>query len=121
MIERIPYWASIILILCSFIFKIYEKTITIIILLFFLFGFFISFYHFGIEQGFFSESLVCDLEINDANTTAQQLLLSLEKKAISCKNVEIKIFGLSLATINTIISLILTAIMTKILFKNETN
>ena len=121
LIERIPYWASIILIIFFLIFKNHQKVISIIILLFFIFGFFVSFYHVGIEQGFISESLVCDLEKNDINATAQQLLSNLEKKTISCKNVEIKIFGLSLATINTLISLILSAIMLKIVFKNETH
>ena len=60
-IERIPYIAAIILISLIFILNRYQKIISSLILIFFIFGSVVSFYHFGIEQGFFSESLVCDL------------------------------------------------------------
>ena len=60
-IERIPYIAAIILISLIFILNKYQKLISSLILIFFIFGAVVSFYHFGIEQGFFSESLVCDL------------------------------------------------------------
>ena len=62
LIERIPYFAAVIFISLIFIFNKYEKKISLIVGLFFFFGSIISFYHFGIEQGFFSESLVCDLD-----------------------------------------------------------
>ena len=60
-IERVPYIAAIILISLVFILNKYQKIISSLILIFFIFGAVVSFYHFGIEQGFFSESLVCDL------------------------------------------------------------
>ena len=120
-IERIPYLASIILITSIFIIKKYEKIILIIILLFFLFGSATSFYHFGIEQGFFSESLVCDLGKGSNILSANDLLLELEKKTISCKLVTFRVFGLSLATFNTVISLILSVIIVKLLIKYEKN
>ena len=60
-IERIPYIAAIILISLIFILNRYQKIISSLILIFFIFGAVVSFYHFGIEQGFFSESLVCNL------------------------------------------------------------
>ena len=82
--------------------------------LFFIFGTIVSFCHFGIEQGFFSESLVCDLADNNKAASAQDLLKQLEEKNISCKDVTFKLFGLSLATFNTIISLFLSVIMLKI-------
>ena len=62
-IERIPYIAAIILISLIFILNKYQKIISSLILIFFIFGAVVSFYHFGIEQGFFSESLVCDLSL----------------------------------------------------------
>jgi disulfide bond formation protein DsbB len=113
LIERIPYLAAIILISLIFILNKYEKLISLIVGLFFIFGAAISFYHFGIEQGFFKESLVCDLDNNDEISSAQNLLKQLEKKIISCKDVTFRVFGLSLATLNTIISLIISAIMIK--------
>ena len=69
----------------------------------------------GIEQGFFSESLICELSNN--NPLNKEELLDQLKKAeiVSCKNVTFRFFGLSLATINTIISIILSGIMIKII------
>ena len=115
LIERIPYIASVILISLIFILNKFEKIISIIILLFFIFGAIVSFYHFGIEQGFFKESLVCDLG-NNANLTKEQLLKQLKNSSVvSCKDVTFRVLGFSLATINTIISIILSAIMIKLI------
>tara|TARA_B100001093_G_scaffold260664_1_gene249113 strand:- start:857 stop:1342 length:486 start_codon:yes stop_codon:yes gene_type:complete len=121
LIERIPYIASVILISLIFIINKFEKIISIILLLFFIFAIIVSFYHFGIEQGFFSESLVCDLG-NNANVSKKQLLEQLENASIvSCKNVTFRILGLSLATINTIISIILSVIMIKVIKNYDKN
>ena len=121
LIERIPYIISVILISLIFIINKFEKIIAIIILLLFIFGSMVSFYHFGIEQGFFSESLVCDLE-NNTKLSKEQLLKQLESSTvISCKDVTFTVLGLSLATINTIISIILSAIMIRIIKNNDKN
>ena len=121
LIERIPYIASVILISLIFITNKFEKTIATIVLLFFLFGAIVSFYHFGIEQGFFSESLVCDLG-NKTNLSKEQLLKQLENATIvSCKDVTFRVLGFSLATINTIISIILSAIMIKVIKNYDKN
>ena len=121
LIERIPYIASVILISVIFIINKFEKIISIIILLFFIFASIVSFYHFGIEQGFFNESLVCDLE-NNKRLSKEQLLKQLESSSIvSCKDVTFRVLGLSLATINTIISIILSAIMIKIIINYDNN
>ena len=114
-IERIPYIAAIILISLIFILNKYQKIISSLILIFFIFGSVVSFYHFGIEQGFFSESLVCDLG-NSQPTNKEELLNQLKKaEIVSCKDVTFRFLGLSLATINTIISIILSGIMIKVI------
>ena len=114
-IERIPYIAGIILISLIFILNKYQKIISSLILIFFTFGAVVSFYHFGIEQGFFSESLICELTNSEA-LNKEELLNQLKKaKVISCKDVTFRFFGLSLATINTIISIILSGIIIKII------
>ena len=116
-IERIPYIAAIILISLIFILNRYQKIISSLILIFFIFGAVVSFYHFGIEQGFFSESLVCDLG-NSQPLNKEDLLNQLKKtEIVSCKDVTFRFLGLSLATINTVISLILSGIIIKV-FKN---
>ena len=114
-IERIPYIAAIILISLIFILNRYQKIISSLILMFFIFGAVVSFYHFGIEQGFFSESLVCDLG-NSQPINKEELLNQLKKaEIVSCKDVTFRFLGLSLATINTIISIILSGIMIKVI------
>jgi len=114
-IERIPYIAAIILISLVFILNKYQKIISSLILIFFIFGAVVSFYHFGIEQGFFSESLVCDLG-NNQPINKEELLNQLKKtEIVSCKDVTFRFLGLSLATINTVISLILSGIIIKVI------
>ena len=114
-IERIPYIAAIILISLIFILNRYQKIISSLILIFFIFGAVVSFYHFGIEQGFFSESLVCDLG-NSRPLNKEDLLNQLKKtEIVSCKDVTFRFLGLSLATINTVISLILSGIIIKVI------
>ena len=114
-IERIPYIAAIILISLIFILNRYQKIISSLILIFFIFGAVVSFYHFGIEQGFFSESLVCDLG-NSQPLNKEDLLNQLKKtEIVSCKDVTFRFLGLSLATLNTVISLILSGIIIKVI------
>ena len=121
LIERLPYISSIILTLLSLILKKFEKIIFILLALIFISATIISFYHFGIEQSFFQESLVCNSNNEINNLNKEDLLKELPKITISCKNVDFKIVGLSLATINTIISFILSVITFKIFFNYEKN
>ena len=111
LIERLPYVLAIIIISLGLILKKFEKTIIIFLILIFVVATIISFYHFGIEQGFFEESSVCKLKNNITNLSKDDLLKELQKETISCKDVSFRIFGFSLATINTIISFILSSIM----------
>ena len=88
----------------------------------FIFGVLIAFYHFGIEQGFFNESFVCRIKILKPDASANELLQQFENnEPRSCKNVDFKIFGLSLATIDLFISLVLSVTTFKNILKNETN
>ena len=111
LIERLPYIFSIIIIsICLFTQK-FEKITLIILSLTFFAAALLSFYHFGIEQGFIKESLVCDLNSPNNELSKEALLNQLKEMPISCKDVTFKVFGLSLATFNIFISLILSAII----------
>ena len=121
LIERLPYISSIILTLLSLILKKFEKIIFILLALIFISATIISFYHFGIEQGFFQESLVCNSNNEINNLNKEDLLKELQKRTISCKDVDFRLFGLSLATINTIISFILSVITFKLFLSYEKN
>ena len=122
LIERIPYISAIILVSLIFIIKKFEKLIAGIVMVFFIFGAATSFYHVGIEQGFFSESLVCSLNSASESLSKEDLLKQLESPtAVSCKDVTFKFLGLSLATINTVISVLFSGIMFKVIKNYEQN
>ena len=121
LIERIPYVLAIITIIISFIFKKHEKIYLFFISAIFISATLISAYHVGIEQGFIEESLVCDLISQNNNLTTEDVLNQLKKKTISCKEITFKILGLSLATINTIISFVLSIILIKNIYNYEKN
>ena len=121
LIERIPYIFSIIVIsICLFTGK-FEKLSLITLSLIFFSATLIAFYHFGIEQGFIKESLVCDLNNKSSDLSKEALLNELKEMPISCKDVTFKIFGLSLASFNIFISLILGVITTKLFLTYEKN
>ena len=115
--ERIPYFLAILLIIKIFFFKKYEKITLLILSLIFIGSTALAFYHFGIEQGFFNESLVCTAPDLSKTLSKEQLLEQLKQNNISCKDVSFRILGMSLTTINTIFSLALSVIFIK-LFRN---
>ena len=82
-----------------------------------IFSFIISFYHFGIEQGYFDESAVCTLKSASDNITKEEILEQLQLNTVSCKDVTFRIFGFSLTTFNMFLSLILVILLIN-LFKN---
>ena len=115
-IERIPYALAIIIILLNYKFKEDQIFYSILLILVFLFSFIISLYHLGIEQGIISESTICASD-NKNLITKDEILNSLQEIRISCKDVAFRIFGLSLSTINIVISLVILILLIKI-FKN---
>ena len=117
LIERIPYALSIFLVALNFFLKKNTKFFILLLTLIFIFSFIVSVYHFGIEQGFFQESPVCGLKNTSEILSKEELLKHLSKNTISCKDVTFRVFGLSLTTINIVLSLFLTILSMKI-FKN---
>ena len=116
--QRIPYLIAIFI---TFLGISYYKNL--IWLYFLLITFFLSFllsgYHFGIEQEIFKEFSGCtgnSINIIDKN----ELLKLLNSEVNTCKNVDFKIFGLSLATINFLLSFIIFILVLKVI-KNEKN
>ena len=108
--ERIPYFLSTLLLLEILFVKKYEKITLLILFLVFMSSAALAFYHFGIEQGFFSESLACTTGDISKTLSKEELLQQLKQNSISCKDVSFRILGLSLAAINTIFSLVLSVI-----------
>ena len=103
--QRIPY---IVAIFISFIGYNYFKNDKILILIVIIFSIsvLVSGYHYGIENNIFEEFSGCtanSLEIIDKS----ELLKSLNNNVSSCKDVNFKLFGISLAGINLILSLLI--------------
>ena len=119
LIERIPYVLSIILIIFNYISKKNEYFIILLLLLIFSFSLIMSFYHFGIEQGFFEESTVCGLKDASSILSKEEILKQLQAKTVSCKDVTFRIFGFSLTTFNIIVSFILIVLLSNIFINYE--
>ena len=119
--ERIPYFLSMLLLIKIIFIKKYERIILLILFLVFMSSTTLAFYHFGIEQGFFSESLACTTGDLSKTLSKEELLEQLKQNRISCKDVSFRILGFSLAAINTIFSLILSVIFIMLFLNYEKN
>ena len=111
--QRVPY---IVAIFISFVGYNYFKNEKILILIVVIFSIsvLISGYHYGIENNIFEEFSGCNtgsLEIIDKS----ELLKSLNDNVPSCKDVNFKLFGISLAGINFLLSLLIVIYSLKIL------
>ena len=111
--QRIPYIVSIVLILNILFFDKFTKNSLIILSIVSLLGSFLAFYHFGIEQGFFDDI--------SQSLSKEEILRQLNQKTISCSDVTFRLFGFSLASINTIFSFILFVIFFQLYKKYEIN
>ena len=116
--QRIPYLISIFI--CFFGFNYYKNFLWMyLLLILFIISAILAGYHVGIENSIFEEFSGCTSE-NINITNKLDLLNNLKKTMPSCKNVDFKLFGLSLATINLITSLIISTISITII-KYEKN
>ena len=104
--QRIPY---IVAIFVSFVGYNYYKNdkILLLIVLIFTLNFLISGYHYGIENNIFEEFSGCST--NNLDVTDKTILLKTLTNNIpsSCKDVNFKLFGISLAAINSVLSLLI--------------
>ena len=121
LIERIPYMIALIIITINYKFNHLERYLILLLVFVFLTSTLISLYHLGIEKGFITESLVCDLKNSSKILSKEKILLQLQQKIVSCKDVTFKILGFSLTTLNLIISLLIAMVSTKIYFSYDKN
>ena len=119
--QRLPYFFSIVLIFNILLIRKYEKFSLLILSLIMLVGSSLAFYHYGIEQGFFNESFICEDSnlVNEMNK--EEILSQLRENVISCKDVTFTLLGFSLASINTIFSFLLSCIFIMLFRKYESN
>jgi disulfide bond formation protein DsbB len=104
--QRYPYYLILLLSALFFLKNNWKYSLMILITLTSIVGFFLAGYHVGIEYGVIDELSSCKTEISK-NISKDILLKELQSKlAPSCKQVDFKLFGMSLALINMIMSLI---------------
>tara|TARA_B100000029_G_scaffold507798_1_gene593220 strand:- start:326 stop:802 length:477 start_codon:yes stop_codon:yes gene_type:complete len=103
--QRIPYIAAIFISLIGLNYLKNDK-ILILIIIIFLTSAVISGYHYGIENNLIEEFSGCK---NDTLglLNKEKILETFNNVAISCKEVNFKIFGISLAGINLFLSLLI--------------
>ena len=104
--QRLPYIAAIFISFIGFNYSSNDKILIILIMIFTLSAI-ISGYHFGIENNLFDELSAC---VNDSLDifNKSKLLESLnESMPVNCKDATFKILGVSLAAINTILSVLI--------------
>jgi len=112
--QRYPYYIIALLSLIYFLKKDLKILLILLIILTSLASIILSTYHVGIETGLIEETTSCKTSLNN-NLSKDAILKQLESNlASSCKEVSFKLFGFSLASINIILSFILTTIYYKI-------
>ena len=109
--QRVPYIISIIICFFGYFFRNNKISLNLLIITF-ISSALISGYHLGIEHNIFNEFSGCTNENLDT-IDKTKLLEILNEYLPNCKDINFRIFGLSLATINFIISIALVLITIK--------
>ena len=107
--QRLPYAIGLLISLIAF-FNSNKKTLLVILGLTFVASFLLSGYHVGIEKGIIEPIFSCTGDNINA-LEKEEILKSLNNIQPDCKDVDFSIFGVSLATLNFIISFVLTIVI----------
>ena len=106
--QRVPYILGLIIALFGF-FKSSNTRIIIYIFLIFLLSMTLSGYHIGIEQELYQSIFNCS-DNNLGVLEKGKLLESLKVINPDCRNVNFAVFGVSLATINFVLSFVISSV-----------
>ena len=104
--QRLPYLTAIFVSLIGFFYLRNDKVLIIIIIIFTI-SVIISGYHFGIENSLIKEISSCTNKSLDISNKSKLLETLNKSMPIDCKDTTFKIFGISLAAINTIFSILI--------------
>ena len=104
--QRLPYIAAIFISFIGFNYSSNDKILIILIMIFALSAI-ISGYHFGIENNLFDELSTCINNSLDISNKSKLLESLNQSMPVNCKDATFKILGVSLAAINTILSVLI--------------
>ena len=106
--QRHPYYFMIGFIIINFLIPISKKIfVFLLIQLSSLYGLFYAIWHVGVENKFLKGPSGCSAGLNMSSNTVDLKEQILSKQVISCDDVIWSFFGLSAASINTIILLVI--------------
>jgi len=117
--QRLPYIAAIFISFIGFNY-LNNDGILIVTIMIFVLSVIISGYHFGIENNLFDELSACVNDSLDISNKSKLLESLNQSMPVNCKDATFKILGVSLAAINTILSVLIVifSIRTLIYEKN---
>ena len=117
--QRLPYLAAIFVSFIGFNYSNNDQILIVTIMIFALSAI-ISGYHFGIENNLFDELSACVNDSLDISNKSKLLESLNQSMPVNCKDATFKILGVSLAAINTILSVLIVifSIRTLIYEKN---
>ena len=104
--QRLPYIAAIFISFIGFNYSSNDKILIILIMIFVLSAI-ISGYHFGIENNLFDGLSACVNDSLDISNKSKLLESLNQSMPVNCKDATFKILGISLAAINTILSILI--------------
>ena len=107
--QRIPYAIALLISLIAF-FNGNKKKLLLILGLTFMASVLLSGYHVGIEKGIIEPIFSCTGDNINA-LEKEEILKSLNNIQPDCRDVDFSLFGISLATLNFIISFVLTIVI----------
>ena len=104
--QRLPYLAAIFVSFMGYNYSTNDKILILIIMIFTI-STIISGYHFGIENSIFGELSACTSGSSDILNKSKLLETLNKNMPVNCKDATFKILGISLAAINTILSILI--------------
>jgi len=109
--QRIPYFLVIALSLLCFSFASYPKTVFYLIVIALLTGSGIAFYHAGVEKHLFQGPTACTSTASEQQTSLQDLRNRiLHAPVIACDQPQWEFYGVTMAALNCLYSLVLALI-----------
>ena len=117
--QRHPYYFMIGFIIINFLIPISKKIfVFLLIQLSSLYGLFYAVWHVGVEHKFLKGPSGCSAGLNISSNTIDLKEQILSKQVISCDDVVWSFFGLSAASINTIILLVIFILNANYIYSN---
>jgi len=116
--QRHPYYLILICLVLIFLFSNFNKIWFYLVIQFGLvYGLFYSIWHVGVENKIFKGPAGCSAMLTDSKNTTELKAQILSKQVISCDEVIWSFFGISAASINTLVLLVIFILNAIYLFK----